>query len=79
MADSFRDLGLVKRTPSACDNYMKNETEKRTIVTFDQIGRKCNFVLLAANLPNWQFWRINGVFGRLNESGRLEYSGISNF
>ena len=30
-------------------------------VTFDQNGRKCNFGLLATNLPNWQFWRINGV------------------
>ena len=70
MVDSFRDLGLVKRTPSACNNYMKNETEKRTIVTFDQIGRKCNFVLLAANLPNWQFWRINGVIWTIERIGK---------
>ena len=31
--DCFRDLGLVRRTPSVCDKYMKNETEKTTTPT----------------------------------------------
>ena len=37
-------------------------------VTFDKKVRKSNFGLIAANLPNWQFWRINDA----NATGRCD-------
>ena len=48
-------------------------------VIFDQNGRKCNFGLLAAKLPNWQFWRINGVIRTIERIGKARIFWYFNF
>ena len=49
-------------------------------VTFDQNGQNCrfsSFEFLAANLPNWRFWRIKSVIRTIRQIVKAEGFGKS--